>query len=95
LDILKDGVHFATNNFRDICTTASTHQYTTEKVKETTYGLNAFASNPLTVAWTEKTFTQLLAEWITSNAIIIIATIQLIAVLMFIFIRERRKHPNP
>jgi len=96
VDILKDGVHFATNNFTDTCTTASTHQYTTEQVKETTYSLNAFTSNSATVIWTEpqKTFIQLLAEWIASNALIVTPTIQIIAVLMFVSIRECGKHTS-
>jgi len=92
VDILKDRVHFATNNFTDTCTIATTHQYATEKVTETTYGLNAFTSNSPTVTWTEKTLTQLLVDWITSNALIIILSIQLIAVLIFLLIRERRIH---
>jgi len=94
LNILRDGVHFATNNFTDACNISNTHQYTTENITEKTYSLTAFASNSPTVTWTPKPFIQLLVEWITSNALIIIAIIQIVIVLTYLIIRERRKHTN-
>jgi len=85
VNILKDGVHFATNNFTDTYDTQSMHEYTVENVTETTYGLTAFTSNSLTVTWAEtpKTFTQLLIDWVTANVLILLI-VSLIAVVFFL-----------
>ena len=94
VNILRDEAHFASNNFTDTSDIASTHQYTTENVVEKIYGLTAFASNSPSVTWTPKSFIQLLVDWITSNALIVIPVIQLFIVLSYLFIRECRKHRN-
>jgi len=95
-NILRDGTYFRTNNFTDTHNVASTHQYTIESVTEKTYGFTAFSSNSLTVTWTEnpKTFIQLLVEWTTSNALIIISIILFGIVLTYLLIRERKKRAN-
>lgn len=93
-NILRDGAHFATNNFTDTYNVASTHQYTIENLTEETYGLTAFTSNSPTVTWNPKPFIQLLADWITSNIIIIILIIQFSIVLTYLLIRERKKLKN-
>ena len=93
-NILRDGAHFTTNNFTDTCNIPNTHQYTTENIREKTYGLTAFTSNSPTVTWTPKPFIQLLVEWITSNALILIPIIQIAIILTFLLIRKQRKHTN-
>jgi hypothetical protein len=90
IQISRDGEHFGTNNFTDTCTVASTHEYTTERVKETTYGLNAFTSNSPSVTWIEKTLIQLLVDWLTSNILIVISIVGLI---MFVFLLIRKQAP--
>jgi hypothetical protein len=92
VNILRDGTHFATNNFTDTCNTDGTHQYTTENITEKTYGLTAFASNSSTVTWNSESFIQTLIEWITSNSLILFPIIGSVIVLTYVFIRERRKH---
>jgi hypothetical protein len=94
VNVLRDEAHFATNNFTDIYNIESIHQYTTENITENTYGLTAFSSNSSTIAWAPKPLTQLLVDWITSNALILAAIIQIVIVLAFLLIRERRKHTN-
>ena len=86
VNISRDGVHFATNNFTDTCNTACIHRYMIENVTETTYGLTAFTSNSPTVTWTEvsKTFIQLLTDWVTSNAVILLIIVNLIVVVFFL-----------
>lgn len=93
-NILRDGAHFATNNFTDICNIEGMHQYTTENITENTYGLTTSSSTSPTVTWTPKPLTQLLVEWITLNALILIPIIQITIILTFLLIRERRKHTN-
>lgn len=80
VNILRDGVHFTANNFSDISNYAYTHQYTVENVIEATYGLTTFTSNSPSVTWTEvpKTFVQLLFEWITANALVVLVIVNLI-----------------
>jgi len=90
VDISRDKMHFAINNYTDTSAIASTHLYAAEKVTETIYGLNAFTSNSPTVTWTEKTMIQLLVEWITSNALVIVPSVELIVVLIFLLTRERK-----
>jgi hypothetical protein len=94
VNILRDGKHFATNNFTDISNIEITHHYTTENITEKTYGLTAFASNSPTVTWTPKPFIQLLVDCITSNALILVPIIQSVIVLTYLFIRKRRKPRN-
>lgn len=86
VNILRDGIHFETNNFTDTCNTACIHQYMVENVTETTYGLTAFTANALTVTWIEvqKTFIQLLIEWVTVNFLILLLIVSLIAVVFLL-----------
>jgi len=93
-NILRDGVHFATNNFTDVRNSAGTHQYTVENIMETTYGLTSFTSNSSTITWTTKPFAQFLADWIASNILIIIIIVQTVIILSIIFIRERKTRKN-
>ena len=92
--IAKDGVHFAVNNFTDICTTVNTHKYSVEKITETTHGLTAFASNSLTIMWKEEPFIKTLSDWIASNALIVLSAVESI-LFIFLLIRKRRMHANP
>jgi len=94
VSILRDGAHFATNNFTDTSDIPATHQYTTENISEKSYGLTAFTANPATVTWTSKPFEQLVVDWITSNALILILSAQVVIVLALLLIRERRKHTS-
>ena len=86
VNISRDGVHFATNNFTDTCDIACMHQYMIENVTETTYGLTAFTSNSPTVAWKEvpKTFIQLLIDGVTANALILLTIVSLIVVVFLL-----------
>jgi hypothetical protein len=97
VSILRDGLHFANNNFTDTSPIAITHQYAIERVAETTFGLETFTSNLAIVTWTktQKTLIQVVVDWIVSNALVVITTIQIIAVLLFLLTMERRKHANP
>lgn len=89
-NILRDGAHFATNNFTDVSHLPSTHEYTIENVKENFYGLTAFHSNSVIIVWTPKPIMQQIMEWITSNILILTAAIQFTFVIAFVIIRERK-----
>jgi hypothetical protein len=94
VNVLRDGAHFATNNFTDMFNVESTHQYTIENITDDSYGLTTFSSNSPTVTWTPKPINQLLVEWVTSYAMILIPTIQIVVIIAFLLIRERRKNTN-
>jgi len=89
--ILRDGTHFATNNFTDMFDNPSKHNYTTENVFETTYGLTAYSSNSVTISWEAKPPLGLIADWVSSNAIIVVAVAETVAVLSAIYFRERKR----
>jgi len=91
-NILRDGKHFAVNNFTNTCNIEFAHLYTTENITEKTYGLTAFTSNSATVTWTPKPLIQQLMDWMTSNALILVPIIQLAIILTYLLIRERRKN---
>ena len=91
-NILRDGKHFAVNNFTDTCSIEFPHLYTTENITEKTYGLTAFTSNSPTITWTPKPLIQQLMDWMTSNALILVPIIQLAIILTYLLIRERRKN---
>jgi hypothetical protein len=93
-NILRNGTHFATNDFTDTSNVPCIYQYTAENVKENVYGLTEFSSNILIVTWTPKPLTQLLIEWIASNVLLIITAIQFIAVIAFIAVKERKAKRN-
>jgi hypothetical protein len=89
-NILRNGTRFATNNFTDISNIPCTYQYAIENVKENNYGLTKFSSNTLIVTWTPKPLTYLLIEWLASNVLYIVMAIQFIAVIAFIFVKEKK-----
>jgi len=91
-NILRDGKHFAVNNFTDTCSIEFPHLYTTENITEKTYGLTAFTSNSATVTWVPKPLIQQLMDWMTSNALILVPIIQLAIILTYLLIRESRKN---
>jgi hypothetical protein len=94
INVLRNGTHFAASRFSDTCEVANAYQYVVENVTELEHGLTAFGSNITIVTWIPKTWFQLLSEWLTSNALIIVSTVQLVAVLAYILLRERRKQKN-
>lgn len=89
----EDGKRFKTNNFSDISFTPCTHQYSTESIKEERYGLTVFTSNLPSVTWMPKPFTQLILEWISSNALVLAMFIQ-VTITIFVLMRERRRIKN-
>ena len=90
--ISRDGTYFARNNFTDLSDTSAEHEYTTESVAESIYGLTAFSSNSVTVNWTPKPWSGLIMDWISSNAIIIVAIAETVAVVSVIYFKERKKN---
>ena len=84
-NILRDGIHFASNNFTDLCNDVITHQYTTENVTETVYGLSVFTSNSLTVNWVQS-----ILGLTSLNALIVIAILGTCISISIMFIRKRK-----
>jgi hypothetical protein len=94
VNVLRNGVHFAVNNFSDVSDTETKNTYTVENVTETTYGLTMFNSDPVTASWTPRSYIQLLEDWLVSNALMIVLAISFTVVFTFLYFRRARERKN-